>query len=424
MNSRMILLLIAFTVLLAPSTMADVSSTFDTLKFNGTISYSSVFVNRILFDDFQFSVSDLASRADMIMNHFELAYRVPRIHSIKPDLICLLYRNIRAVYTRTVEEYQMFNNNSWILKDAGGTPITSTVYGYYIVDVGNPAYQAWLANWFKSYINQYGYDGAFLDNCLPSTEIMWSTTPTPAINPRTGKAWTALEFEQAVISIVNTIKNTIGNKLVVGNGVYYGEKFFGSSNQYYRDLLTQSQIDGIESEAWIMSLDPIGWYSESKWKASIDFAVWLENNFLNKSGTKSFLPVAQNIVPYERPGVALPNDTTSEQYVDYVFSSLLLAVSSNKTYLNFGYAVDNHTQSVFDINVGEPLGSYYMISGSHVYTRDYSKAKVLVNPTDTTYAVNLNGNYKNLDGSPATSPLTVSPHAGIVLERTASWHTA
>jgi len=415
----MIMFAMALTVVLTLPSVSSSSSSFETLESKGTINYPSVFVYRMLFDDSRFSVSELASKADMIMNHFDLAYRVPRMHSIKPNLICLLYRNIRAVYP-TAQEYQMFNNNSWILKDASGSLIRSTVYGYYIVDVGNPNYQTWLANWVKSYIDLYGYDGVSLDNCLPNTEIMWATAPGPAINPRTGQAYTALEFEQAVINVVNTIKNTIGNKLVVGNTVYYGQRFFASyANPYYVALLTQSKIDGIESEAWIMSLDTIAWYSESKWLASIDFAVWLENNFLNKSG-KMFLPIAQNAAPYEQSGTALPTGTTREQYVNYAFSSLLLAAKSSSSYLNFGYAIDNYTQSLFKIDVGYPTGNYYMINGTHVYARDYSKVKVLVNPTNTSYTVSLDTNYTDASGTPVSSPFTLEPHIGIVLRRVTS----
>jgi len=375
-------------------------------------------IKRALFDSASYSPQLITQVTDLFINHVEQGWKVQSIHQLRPNLISLMYRNMRAVSTNS-PEWQTFLNNGWILKDASGSLIRSTVYGYYIVDVGNPNYQTWLANWVKSYIDQYGYDGVSLDNCLPNTEIMWATAPGPAINPRTGQAYTALEFEQAVINVVNTIKNTIGNKLVVGNTVYYGQKFFGTSNQYYVALLTQSKIDGIESEAWIMSLDTIAWYSESKWLASIDFAVWLENNFLNKSG-KMFLPIAQNAAPYEQSGTALPTGTTREQYVNYAFSSLLLAAKSSSSYLNFGYAIDNYTQSLFKIDVGYPTGNYYMINGTHVYARDYSKVKVLVNPTNTSYTVSLDTNYTDASGTPVSSPFTLEPHIGIVLRRVTS----
>jgi hypothetical protein len=389
------------------------------MPIGGAAGPATNFVHRAIFESASYSAQQIAQLTDLYICHVELGSKVQSIHKVRPDLICLLYRDIRAV--KSSAERQTFLANGWILKDVSGTLIKSIDYGYYVVDVGNPAYQTWLANWVKTYINQYGYDGALLDDCLPSTEIMWSTTPTPAINPRTGKAWTALEFEQAVISIVNTIKNTIGNKLVIGNVVYYGERFFASyANQYYVDLFTKSRIDGVQSEGWIMALNPVGWYSESKWKASIDFVVWLENNFLNKGTPKMFLPIAQNAAPYEQSAVGLPSGTTREQYVNYVFSSLLLGVKTNSSYLNFGYAVDSYTQSLFNIDVGQPLGSYYMINGSHVYTRDYSKVKVLVNPTDTAYTISLNGGYKNLDGTPTTSPFTLKLHTGIILRSPAN----
>lgn len=298
---------------------------------------TNIVVRRATFDNTGYSAEFIAQTTDLYTCHVEQGWKVARIHQLRPDLICMLYRNIRAV-TPSDPEWQTAQSNNWILKDASGTPIRSTVYYYYIVDVGNTNYQTWLANWVKNSITQYGFDGVSLDNCLPSTEIMWSTSPGPAINPRTGKAYTADEFKQAVINLINKIKDTIGNKLISGNLVYYGQRFFDSTrNKYYIDLMNQSKIDSIQSEAWIMSLDTIEWYSESKWLASIDFAVWLENNFINKGGKKMFLPISQNAAPYERPGQALPAGTTTEQYVTYVFTSLLLGVKTNSSYLNFGY---------------------------------------------------------------------------------------
>ena len=359
----------------------------------------------------------IASKADMHMSHFEQGWRVPQIHTINSNVISLLYRNIRAVYGNAAE-YQSFVNSGWILKNSTGQPVTSTVFNYYIVDVGNPEYQQWVANWMKNYLDQYGYNGVFLDNCLPSTEIFWSTSSTP-INPRTGNPWTSIELKLAVISIVNKTKEAIGNKLVVGNGILYGDRFFNNIyNQGYVDLLTKSKIDGIESEAWIMDTETKQWYSEDRWNKSINFVVWLENNFLNKDLNKVFLPVAQNIAPYDGGGEKLPAGATKEQYALYTYASLALAFSSNTSYLNFGYYSDGYADNLFGIKLGSPVGKHYMIQGTHVYARNFTDSKVLVNPTSNDYTINLGVDYKKLDGT-IVSSITMSAHTGEILFRTA-----
>jgi hypothetical protein len=380
------------------------------------ISYSDIRLHKIIFENWKFSPSLYAEKADMYMCHIEKASKIQQIHQIRPDLICLIYRNIRAVYQRTPDELQMFRDNGWILKDANGTEITSDVFGYYIVDVGNPDYQTWVANWTKTNLDKYGADGVFLDNCLPSTEIMWSTSPGPPINPRTGEPYTSEEFRDAVISLVNKVKDVIGSKLVIGNGIFDGSRFFSDyRHQYYVDLLLKSKIDGIESEGWLSSIDSAEWYSEDKWLNSIKFVVWLENNFLKEG--KMFLPVCQNAEPYNEQGPTLPENCTKEQYALYCFCSLLLAVKSNSHYMNFGYYISDYVDSLFDIQLGSPQNSYYLVQGTHVYSRDFSKIKVLVNPTNQSYQVSLSGQYETLDGQPVTSPITVNPHTGILLKK-------
>ena len=381
----------------------------------GTINYPTV-IQRILFGGSSaLSVQDYA-RAEMFMNHNDGASKISQIHSINSSVICLLYRNARAVYTGGAE-YQMFVNNDWLLKDPNGTLIRSTVHwSQRMVDVGNASYQQWVANWLKTNLNKYGYNGVFLDDLLPSTEILWSTSPSPAINPRTKKAWTDDEFKQAIIALVNKVKDTIGDRFVVGNGIWQGQQFFGPRNQGYVALLTQSKIDGIEAEAWIMDRDRQEWYSETKWKQSIDLVVWLENNFLNESG-KMFLPVAQNAEPYNGQGESLPSATTKDQYVLYTFTSLLLGISSNSHYLNLGWTVDEFSQSLFKIELGSPQGAYYIVNGTHVYARDFSKAKVLVNPTAQPYTVGLGGGYIDLNDVAVASSISVAAHTGMILKK-------
>lgn len=414
-HARVMFVTIIVSCLAALQSASSTTHPSRLITYVGAIDYSPTRVHRIVFENWKFSSTFYAEKANMYMNHFEQASRVPQLHQLNTSLVCLLYRNIRAVYERTSDEYNLFLANDWILKDAGGTRIKSTVFDYWIVDVGNSDYQRWVANWLKSYLDDYNYDGVFLDNCLPSTEIMWSTSPGPPINPRTGKAFTSEEFKEAVIGLVNRTKDTIGPRLVIGNGIFSGESFFASyRHQNYVDLLTQSEIDGIESEGWLSSVDSNQWYSEDKWLDSIEFVAWLENNFLNRGAV--FLPVCQNAGPYDGQSVVLPSGCSKEQYALYCFSSLLLAANRSRAhYLNFGYYTDAYVDDLFKIELGTPLNSYYVVQGTHVYSRDFSRMKVLVNPTYQPYAATLNGQYETVDGQPISSPVTVDPHTGLLL---------
>ena len=376
-------------------------------------------VKRMLFENWRFSPSLYAEKADMYMCHVEKASKIQQIHQIRPDLICLIYRNVRSVKGGS-SEFKTALNNNWILKDANGVLIYYPEFNEYIVDKGSPSYQQWVANLIKTNLDKYGANGVFADCTLYPTigEHCWGTNwksgeAGPPINPRTGQLYTNDEQKKAEIALINKIKDTIAPKLVIGNGIFTGERFF---QRDYDDILLGSKIDGAMSEAWLSTRGSSEWYSEDKWLNSIKFVVWLENNFLKEG--KMFLPVSENAETNDESKAVLPSGCTKEQYVTYCFSSLMLGATSSSHYLNLGYYMpEDYPQSLFEIDFGNPQNSYYLVQGTHVYTRGFSKVKVLVNPTYQSYQVSLDGKYETLNGQPVTSPITVKPHTGMILKK-------
>jgi len=379
---------------------------------------SRPFIKRVIFEGGDFSSAEIAEKADIYMGHVEQGWRVAQIKARNPDVITLLYRNVRSIRSWDPEWSTAVYNN-WILKDAYGTYIYSSLYREYIVDKGNSNYQQWVANWLKDKVEQYGYDGVYLDCTVYPTigENCWGTnwkagTAGPPINPRTGLLYTDDDQKAAEISLLGTIKDILGKKIVC-NGIYHGERFF---QREYDDILLGARydIDGILSEGWLSDINYPDWYSESKWKDSIDFVVWLENNFLG--GGRMFHPIAMSAEHIPNQGPSLPAGCTSQQYVTYNFASLLLGATRSDThYINFGYYQSNYLDSLFEVDPGSPLGSYYIVSGTHVYARDFSNIKVLVNPTYQGYSVQLTGSYETIDGTPVGSSIWMSPHTGMIL---------
>jgi len=370
-------------------------------------------IKRVLFVGAGTS-SFIAAKADSFMSHIEQMWKGEEVKAINPSVQCLLYRNIRAVKERYPDEYQTFLDNDWILRDASGARIRSNAFPEnWIIDVGNPTVQDWIANWFIT--NLGVYDGAYLDNCLPSTEILWDVSSKPAINPRTGQEYTSLEFRNDVITLVNTVKSAIAPKIIMGNGITTGTKFFQDWRlPDYSALLINSQIDAIMCEAWLLpSSAPVDWRTESEWKDAVDFVVWLENNFISRG--KLFYPVVRNPLDWNNQ-VLLPPDCTQEQCVTFTFATLLLGAStSGAHYLNLGYYDSDYVSSLFALDVGVPLNSYYVVSGTHVYARDFSNAMALVNPTSQSYTVSLGKNYETIDGTPVGSSIVVGAHTGAIL---------
>jgi hypothetical protein len=163
------------------------------------------------------------------------------------------------------------------------------------------------------------------------------------------------------------------------------------------------------------------WYSEDLWLKSINMTVWLQDNLLAKRQQGVFMPIAASAGPPDwsgAPGSALPPGVSREQYVTYVFASLLLAAKSKGNYLYLGdYIIEDYPQSLFKIDLGVPSSAYKVIVGPgpvNVYTREFSKGKVLVNPTYSATTINLGGSYKKLDGTTVSS-ITMSAHTGEIL---------
>lgn len=423
-------LVLSFVVLLSLATSASSALTPINIPALGTIIYPMVTVRRHIYQNWRFTPELRATTSDLWIGHWDAVDQAVAAKQIRPDFKAFLYANIKERWANPPSTndppgtFETFLNSGWFLKAADGSYVTSTIYGSNtrIVDIGNPAVQQWYADWIKGYLDTYELDGVQLDNCQPNkANFFWATAPS-AINPRTGQLWTEAEVTNAIIAFVNTVKNTVGSRYVIGNGIYNGNHF-ERWNPSYVALLLGTKIDGIISEGWISTWGSADWYSEEMWLKSIDFAVWMEENFLSK-GNKIFMTISENAGLHEKPlsdgsyPTILPSGVTKEQYVTYCYASRLLATKYDGNYINFGYYMpEDYPQSLFKIDVGNPLGEYYIVEGTHVYARDFSQVKVLVNPTYDSYSVNLDANYETLDGTKLTSPIIVAPHTGIILKK-------
>jgi len=159
------------------------------------------------------------------------------------------------------------------------------------------------------------------------------------------------------------------------------------------------------------------WYNEAEWKSSIDFVVWIQYNFLSGHPERRFVGCSVT----DR----LPPNATPEQVILYGYCSMLLATiySSPQNTVYFGFHQKNLPsasqlqllQMLRSVNMHAPLGDYYRITSTSVYTRDFVKGKVLVNPTNAPYTITLDGSYTAIDGTIVSDSLVVYAHSGVIL---------
>ena len=382
------------------------------ISSHGVITYTIVFRahGTSEFPQEQMTAEVITKNLDMFRCWYYYSHGklVQEIHSIRPDVICLLYRNVRAIYDYS-DEWQMALDKGWILKDSSGKLVHSTIWPRnYMVDIGNTEYQKWVASWIKGYLDKYGFDGVFSDCGFHAITGIWGGVTAQPMNPRTGNSWTSDEVIEAWCSLHREIRRAIGSKLNIVNGIFHGERFWRYQTIWVK-LLSNCEIDGFMSEG-LFNFDS-GFYSEDKWKKSVDFVVWIQENFLKQAG-KIYLPHSRCAVDL------IPADCTSEQMATFAFSSLLLGINKSQNCLSLmGAMLSNEVQNLFKIDLGVPKGNYYVIEGTHVYARDFTKIKVLVNPTDHPYSVNLDGDYETLEGQ-IVSSVNMEPHTGLILKVT------
>lgn len=343
--------------------------------------------NRFYFDDsVEIPPEQIAGNLDIWSGHYNVLRVGKEVKQYNPNAKIFLYRNLRDVWNKNhaheynTEELELFKRNGWILKDSTGNYVRSGDTGF-LVDVGNPSYRAWVAQWFKNYAIEYNISGVWLDNCFTSREMLWGPVMSVPINPRTGNMWTDQEFFDATVAIVNTVKGTLGpNICVMGNGIYNGNNWV-NRKVWYQGLMLNSSLDGIMSEGWSGNYSSTEWDNETVWLRSMDMAVWINKNFLSK-GNKLFIPLmynaARNVVP----------DGDKEKYALYTYASILLAAYYDGNSLGYGsYFLNQELQGLFKTRVGVPLTEYAIIPNSHVYSREFSLAKVYVNPSNKEYLV-------------------------------------
>lgn len=380
----------------------------------GSISYSirgETIVLRSYTGTYSFndiSVGAIAELYDVCQAWKWASDKIQQVHRIRHDFVALLYRNMRAI-NRHNEEWQMALNSNWILKDSDGQPVYVTAFpNLYFVDIGNQEYQKWIAEWTRENIDYYGFDGVFADVSFYATAVTQfhfaSTTP---INPRTGESWKDEEVRQAFIGMHKEIKEAIGSKLLVCNGIYHGHRFWRQEDQYM-ELLSNSPLDGIMSEGlWYQYQG--AWMTEERWLESLDFLVFIQDKFLEAKSERIFVPICKL--------TQLPSDCTRQQMITYAFASTLLGISTSQNCLGLVADAGFFSQFIkplFDVNLGFPVNDYYPIKGSHVYARDFSNVKVLVNPSSSSYVIDLQGEFATLSGTTLTH-IEMEDHTGAIL---------
>lgn len=177
--------------------------------------------------------------------------------------------------------------------------------------------------------------------------------------------------------------------------------------------------EGAFATSWTAAGVDTSFYAEDAWKRQLDTLAGTQNmNAIFESHTKT----APGSTGTDNWG----HSTSFWDTVWFSMSSYLLGKNEvqNNSYFNFWRASDFSYLDEYDLDIGKAVATYQKDSTKSVYLREYDKAWVLVNPSNTSYsAYSLPEPGKLFDHdnfqSPATLPnsttATLAPHRGLVV---------
>lgn len=236
------------------------------------------------------------------------------------------------------------NHPSWFLRDSSGALITETGYPtQYMMDFGNPVYQAqWFAN-VKADVLTNGWDGVLMDNVMDNTNY-----GTPASYP------TPAAIQAAMLSMLK----------VVGPGLRAAE-ITNIGNLGYNNLYPTLWATWLAYVSGFMNEFTYYWPGNSPESAED----W--NSFLE--------PEVRACASLEKVCIFnIGNSSLTQAQIDFATASILL-YSNGNSYISFG---DGKGEQDPHITLGAATDSACESDG--IWRRDFVDGSVSVNPVART----------------------------------------
>jgi hypothetical protein len=329
------------------------------------------------------------------------------MHAGNPESEVIVYYDFMNILSGT-SLFNQATQNNWILKNQQGEYIYAQPFpDNKVVDRGSQGYRQYVADWLQDQVDD-GFEGVFADNALqvyPPTA--WTISERP-VNPRTGQLYTDQEWFDDTKGFTEYIKNAVPEAKMVINGMLFNGRSFYNDQQLYTEYLSNTNIDIVFIEGMFNNFGTM--YSESDWKKSVDLIIWFQNNFLTDPD--------KSLVIWSQAG-SIPAGFSRDEMARFIFTSSLLGISrSSQNYVSpHGHMESATTQNLYQIELGMPTEAYHEIGSTSVYEREFTKVKVLVNPTSSTRTVSLGSQYRDMDGN-IVSTVSLPRYSGTILTPT------
>jgi hypothetical protein len=350
------------------------------------------------------SGGDLSRYRYVVLNSWD-APLLPALKAANPGLKALVYKNLSFTmsyscsggvdnrYLSTGVGYCEAGRThpDWFLTDPGGSRLNSHYYQQaWLMDVGNPGYQArWLSNVLTD-LRSAGWDGVMLDDT--DADMGWHLHGRTIARYPTSAAWRA-----ATRSMLATVGPALRGSgfLAIPN----------LSTPWASDYDAQATwADWLRFTSGAMQEYYSKWGSSSSdWFAGNDWTFRQRFQALTEQAGKIFLGVTY----------APKGDERSMAWARANF--LLQDEPANGGALIF-QATDPEAQDPYGASwtadVGSPTGARFQAGSA--WRRNFTGGTVVVNPTSSTVTVALGARYTTTGGS-TTRSVTLGPTSGAIL---------
>ncbi len=349
-------------------------------------SSSTINTANVIYAERAWTSSDIS----YIASHFDLIdvdFGTSGVSSIKaqnPSIKIIGYKDLLAMQTSYSDWATVNSHEDWFIHDTSGNRIINSLYGWYLMDVGNAG---WRAHWVSIVNSKIGtlYDGVFIDDVWNSLSGYVSGVSTSVTS----------NWHSNVLGMLQYIKaNITPGKIVIINTDEW------NSNTYV------SVVDGQMLEGFVhCSWEQV--YTQGSRDTGLIMTI-INKMATNTAAGKIVIGLSGTIVSSDSAAMA--------RMVKYCYAGFLLAKNGAGAYWGFNnyYSSDGSKgyYSVMDAPIGDPTNAYYQ--SQNVYMRDFTNGKAIFNPTANTYTINLNGTYKTLSGTTVTT-ITIGAYSGEVL---------
>jgi hypothetical protein len=269
------------------------------------------------------------------------------------------------------------------------------------MDVSNANWWNNRADKCKSLISGNGYDGCFLD-LLGTGPLVAGQSNSMPFNKATGKDWTYSQWMAQTVRLANRVESRVPGAVIYGNGL-------GSGFRYYRSSGATSAVwggpDGMMAEVFVRSAkDGVNSFrNESMWRQDVDMLVDAASR-------------GKTIFVTTKVWVSV-SGSKKNQLHQYALGTFLLGAGKDALFTFLpDQSKPTEPHAWWGVDVGSAQGKYFKTS-SGLYQRNFSKGRVLVNPTGSSKSVSVGSGFRDVNGNTVSSTVTLQAHTARILTK-------